>query len=495
MKATYKFVIAALAATLALASCTKETAEPGIADSATKGVRTIAVSFGNSTKSSLWDGPTPLTPTFKIDDEICVAQADGEAEPQTCKVKLGEGGILVIETDLEGILDAVYPATAAAISEDGKRITGVNVPTLQSGTFAEANICQATIPAGSSNAEFENKVSILKFYVDASIEVLGLRITAAEEFELVVQSDINVKSASSSIPPLWQGTDDPSKRISYVAVSPKVYENFTVSSYTTTQDAYEDMAVVKEFGDVTFAEGTIYNVFIPYYIKVFVGTDENGDVFQKWGYCNVGAFLPEEPGYYFSWGNTQGYVRNKNEWMTPDGANALKGGFCEEAYANTNGAKIEGRSLKADATEDAACAAWKGKWRIPTEAEFIGLKSATKTWESDYFSSGQEGLLIQGFDNRQLFLPGVGLGRWNELCPEDYGNGSYWRSEFGENPDEPQTIGSRGSLLFMALGETIYFETVLAGKFFGLPIRPIYGDSAPEGVGLTMPSFGEGEML
>ena len=60
MKAIYNYIIAALVATLALASCTKDIPDTNSVDPQTEGERIIAVSFGNSTKTVLGsDGRTP----------------------------------------------------------------------------------------------------------------------------------------------------------------------------------------------------------------------------------------------------------------------------------------------------------------------------------------------------------------------------------------------------------------------------------------------------
>ena len=58
-----------------------------------------------------------------------------------------------ITTTLKGPLKAVYPSTAAQLN--GNQITGVKVPAVQDGTFANANIAMAEDI--TTNAAFKNK--------------------------------------------------------------------------------------------------------------------------------------------------------------------------------------------------------------------------------------------------------------------------------------------------------------------------------------------------
>lgn len=78
----------------------------------------------------------------------------------------------------------------------------------------------------------------------------------------------------------------------------------------------------------------------------------------KWADRNVGAKSSEEPGLFFSWGNVEGVEFGK------------ACDFGEEAYAETEGAKLKG---DLDAAHDAAAVNLGGPWRMPTDEEFQEL--------------------------------------------------------------------------------------------------------------------------
>ncbi len=396
------------------------------------------------------------------------AEQGEQIELEICTVKV-EGNNATITTSLSGDqLMAIYPAKYAVVTQlDGKggnkTVIRDSIPSVQTGKFADANICSAEIGKGNT-AEFKNTTAVLRFYVDKSIGVQSIRITGSGIADDEETGNVITVEAPAGMT-LDAVTDDPDKRICYVSVADEAGGNLNFEIRTTTQDTVKKNS--NKFGKI--AGGRLYTVFIPYYIDL-------GDA-GKWAYCNIGAFLPEEPGYYFSWGNTQGYVYDGQNWVSaPGGQTVLSGGFTEENYAGTNGSSISGRSLKVDVTEDAACAAWGGKWRIPTKEEYETLKNTSgKSWENSYNSSGQGGMLIQN----QLFFPGVGIVKWGGLDPDTSEMGHYWNSDFEEN-------GLTGSALFANVG-SLYFITASAGRFFGLPIRPIYA-SAPA-TGSTVDDF------
>ena len=316
MKTIFRTIIAALAATLTLVSCAKdELAGKDSTNPQSEGIRTIAVSFGVPTRSSL----VGLQPSFDEDDEILVAQDDGMVEPEVCRVR-NVGGKKVISTKLKGKLTLVYPKNAAQMDKSNENIIyGVYVSPSQSGRFEDANICMTKISSTETSAKFENKVAILKFYVDESIGVTKLILSAEDDVyiasgskSITVQAEDEslLRATGTSAPTLANTTDDSQHRICYVAVNPVTSKQMEVESWTRTQELSESNIVKRKYNDVRLAAGDIANVFVPYYIKVQVSSDP--EAYQYWGYCNVGAFLPEEAGYYFSWGNRQGFISKYN---------------------------------------------------------------------------------------------------------------------------------------------------------------------------------------
>lgn len=450
LKAYFRLVSAALTAAALLAGCAKEkvngqaATEPAVQ---AEGSRTIAVSFAPQTKTALRkDG---LTPEFQPGDSIMVAMKDGSSQPEVCIVTMDT----VITTNLKGDLVAVYPSSAAKLNEN--TIEGVCVSPKQTGKFADANICTAYISAGSKTANFKNETAILKFYVDKSIGVKSITI---ENTEYIADNSTSItvdgtdeKSILSEITK-ETSNETSNERICYVAVLAGSHSALQFTSETSTQSA----PVQKQLPQATnLAAGTMYNVFLPYYIQV-------GD--QKWAYCNLGAFLPEEPGYYFSWGNTEGFIRRYNEttenseWIYPSGESAPAGGFTDDNYSKTAGYSI---TVNLTAENDAATVAWHGDWRMPTKSEFETLCSLKPEWKA-YRDGTQYGQLVG-----DLFFPAVGRGIYEQL---EYPNEKsyYWSSTIETNP-----------YYFHFTSSDLEVDNGLS-RSQGFSIRPICGTSAPK---------------
>lgn len=133
----------------------------------------------------------------------------------------------------------------------------------------------------------------------------------------------------------------------------------------------------------------------------------------KWADRNVGAMSPEEPGLFFSWGNVEGVEIGK------------ACDFSEEAYAETEGAKLEGNL---DAAHDAATVNLGAPWRMPTEEEFRELcDNCDWEWTTE---NGYYGVrLTSKINSRSVFFSASGLGAGSSW----YNRGAlgyYWSSSF-----------------------------------------------------------------
>ena len=452
---TIKFVLAAaLFSITVLSGCVKDKANIKTNADSIEGSRVIAVSFGPSTKTILdKDG---LTPEFKEGDMILVA--NGKAT-EACQVVI-ENNIAVIHTKLEGNLDAVYPASAA--ENDGYSIYGIRVSPSQSGRFADANICRATIPANSKSATFLNQTAVLKFYVDATIDVQSITIDSSDS----IASDsgsIRIDDKTSILSEIACGKSN--ERICYVAAKAQTNTDLNFSSVTSTQDN----VVRKTLTKVALEAGKMYNVFLPYYIKVNVGTKEEPNI-QRWAYCNIGAFLPEERGYFFSWGNTQGYLPviydeygENVDWILPSGKPGPKGGFTNNNYSYTSGA-----ALTSDlSSENDAAAAYGDKWRMPTKSEFDNLITGT-TWTEVGWEEidGKRGKYFVDKEGNRIFLPTTGEAYNDNLRYPEH-EGHYWSSTCGTDNQA------------YALNYWSNPNTGEKSRYHGCTIRPIYGTAAP----------------
>ena len=475
MKAIYNYIIAAAVATLALMSCSKVISDTKDAPQA-EGERIIAVSFGNSTKTVL--GPDGRTPEFRGGERILVS--NGTAYKKSTVEYDYDKGYCFFSTSLSGTLKAVYPADAAVLK--GCEIVGVQVPAEQSGRFEDANIAMAEMDyEGASQMWFSNKTAVLRFYVDRSIGVTSIEIKGPEGSKIATDSEtILVKApenerepspvidsvaveqaiAGRFVPAIDIPTtlaDEVGGRICYVAVLPGNYEklDFTTKAYTQT---LTEGVVTKTYENVKLAANSLTNVFIPYYIQM-------GDI--KWAYCNVGAFLPEQPGYYFSWGDNKGHFLN---------------GIPEEYYFIPENYSL-GTTLTTDidpkSDYDAAHKAWGDKWRMPTAGECAKLQEQCKV-EPTYFSTG---LAFGVFANPEEHIVLPAAGYYAKDCPEcSNDSGFYWTSTI-YNP-EVESKSAAGSsdpkAYFMQIkwNNDHYEPSVeIIERYWGLPIRPVYDES------------------
>ena len=490
MKTTYKFILAALAATVTLASCTKDPV-PGKYDSdSAVTYRTITVSFDSPTKAKL-DGTKP-----KFQDGDTILLSDGTAL-DTCKVNVKEG-FASITTKLKAgkPLKAVYPMKAVRYTDPEKIDKEPLIPTSQSGKFSDANICVAESDDGKTNSLFfRNVYPILRFYVDPTIGVKSIKIEIAKTSHAYIALD-TAKTCDDDdrtiIVDAGAGTLDKvtGESVCYVVVRNQVPAmDLTFTSETETQGT----VVRKSPSIATLMKWNIYNAFIPYYIQV--GS-------QKWGYCNVGAFRPEDPGYYFAWADTVGYrwdakamlfqrqfdsstsededrhYFNWQNYLYNDGKSDLDEGCIKAAgYGNWP----EGILLPKC---DAAHLNWGGNWRMPEEKEMETLVKDAKNADNTGVMAGK------------LKIPYSGFGYTNVLCDE----GSKAEGYIWTKTSEYDASAFAFTFSCVNDGSVYKINTMeVSGKSLclGYPIRPIYDEtmSGDDAVGLQISPYTDGKTL
>lgn len=159
----------------------------------------------------------------------------------------------------------------------------------------------------------------------------------------------------------------------------------------------------------------------------------------KWADRNVGAKSPEEPGLFFSWGNVEGVEIGK------------ACDFSEEAYAETEGAKLKGVLA---AAHDAATVNLGAPWRMPTTDEFQELcDNCDWEWMTE---NGYYGVRFTSkINGKSIFFAASGNGAgssWNSRGAY----GIYWSSSFDTSRNArylyfdsggvyPQNVSSRCS--------------------------------------------------
>ena len=243
--------------------------------------------------------------------------------------------------------------------------------------------------------------------------------------------------------------------------------------------------------DLHLVKGKIYNAFIPYYITVA------GD---KWAYCNVGAFLPEEPGEYFMWGEVQGhkavgtgegafdftgfapfesdterYIKaSPNLGFHQDNAPYYDPG--QSKFTKYNGS--DGKT-KLELCDDAANANWGGNWRMPTYDEINNLyDEAGWALDEEFYD----------YTADAFFIPIAGYGSGNGLYAfkEDL---RYWSSTlYGDDK-------TKGYYLYFNSGDCMKVDG--SARYYGYPVRPIYDEtlSGDQPTTVTIQAYTDGQTL
>lgn len=481
MKTIFKLITAALAATAFLASCTRElVVENANPESPAEGLRTISVSFDTPTRTYL----DILKPHFCAGDSVLLSTG---SELDTCEVVTREGRAFII-TELEGNLTAVYPYKAAVMGSDNPNaITGINIPKVQTGRFADANICTAQIHSFEDRAHFHNEVSIFRFYADPSIGVDSIKVISPFPITGDVLTEPGVQKSLGDAPIEEELTDSilvapveneetvayhgEDSRIWYVAVkgveqeplspgkfSTKAYiPGLSVSfkSYTQSQG---DVTKVSRYPLDGFVVNRIYNVIIPYYVEVRVGGTEEEPVTQKWAYCNVGAFLPEEPGFYFTWGSEEGY----------NPKSILERPFTDGEYADS------GHAAKNENFPDYDPARWWGsKWRTPSPEELEALFGSS----SVHVSYNPKGISVEN----DLLFPYTGI-----FDENGWGNktkGYYWSNSCVDDKKAKAEVLTESGQSIQAVE-----------RYKGCTIRPIYDEDAGSSTVSISPYVGGGTL-
>ena len=256
MKASLRPVLAALVATVVLASCTKETTPPNFENDkvnpAAEGSRVIAVSFAPQTKTYLDDDG--FQPKFNDGDSVLIS--NGKAI-DTCEVSV-DGDKATITTILAGPLTAVYPYTAAGMnSGNPKQIDTVLVSTVQSGKFADANICMAKMKGGKDESlSFENKTAVFRITPMAEdisyLEVITYGIAIANN--VPTDSPCGTDKIHVDVP----STNQPKEYF----VSILIPEGLTVG-HLSFSDGTNVKTVTGDRASEPVAASTIYKVTVP----------------------------------------------------------------------------------------------------------------------------------------------------------------------------------------------------------------------------------------
>lgn len=125
-----------------------------------------------------------------------------------------------------------------------------------------------------------------------------------------------------------------------------------------------------------------------------------------------------------------------------------------------------------DNTRDIATKLWGDKWRLPSDKEVKELiEKCEWIWDETNY-----GYRVIGPNDNEIFLPALGSRYLNDI-PNAQTEGHYWTGVYNKSDDE-----TAYSLSFDQDGKELSDTTK---RFFGLAIRPVYGDQAIEVISST----------
>lgn len=201
--------------------------------------------------------------------------------------------------------------------------------------------------------------------------------------------------------------------------------------------------------------------------------DKDGNTVY-WATCNIGALTPYDNGYYFAWGDINGYskiVSHVFDWST----------YCWIKEGGSKWIDIAKYTMEDDVTtaywyegdefigdgitqllpeDDAAQVIMGGDWRMPTDEEYDWLINKCRwTWtvkgEERYYT-------VIGSNGELIILPSAGYRTNNGLANENI-TGHYWTSTIGSSTDFAQ------KLYFDGTGKRVIDQN----RNGGLPIRAV----------------------
>lgn len=160
----------------------------------------------------------------------------------------------------------------------------------------------------------------------------------------------------------------------------------------------------------------------------------------KWATYNVGAYIENDLGGFYSWGETEEKSKYSRDTYIHSVVTAQSDWFftkycTDEAYGYES---FKDDKTVLDPDDDVAHVLWKGDWRIPTPEEQQELiDNCTWTWITAKDTRGRElsGFKVtsnkKGFTDRFIFLPAGGYkSEDGTFARSSYGN--YWSNSLYE---------------------------------------------------------------
>ncbi len=184
-----------------------------------------------------------------------------------------------------------------------------------------------------------------------------------------------------------------------------------------------------------------------------------------WANMNVGAEKEEDPGLFFAWGETEGYLQDGSDdhrfdWATYKwckGSRSSQTKYCTNSSYGTYDNKVN-----IDLTDDAAYINWGENWRMPTNEEMKELVEMTDNrWTTQ---NGVEGyVFISHTNGKSIFLPAAGC----RVSESNYEHGTdcyYWAGTLDE--ESPYAA----HYLRFYVGK-VFLASLF--RYYGMNVRPV----------------------
>ena len=191
----------------------------------------------------------------------------------------------------------------------------------------------------------------------------------------------------------------------------------------------------------------------------------------KWATCNLGASKPEEYGGYYQWAGTEDVSDTsiKISWANCPYHTGPSENSGWTKYILGSGYGTADYKLQLEASDDAAAVNLGGKWRMPTDMEWMELHKTDNcswTWTT---LGGVNGYKVQskktGYTDNWIFLPAAGYRDYDFL--EDVGSlGHYWSSKIGAPTEYAYHIFFRSDYVSR-------FDDRNRYRYYGLSVRPV----------------------
>ena len=462
-------IIAAIAAASALllsVSCQKENqpeSQSGINGGANTFTATIEQGLTKTTITNDYKVNWTSADKININGKTYTATPKDDATRADFTADDGEA------TAVDGKFKAIYPSTLYANGHFELPATqtysanGFNAPMYaesETQTLSFKNICAVLAIKVTS----EDITSLKSIKVKSDKAMYGTFTVTNNKAVLSNDSDaskaVTLESASAL-------TLDATGTTFYIAIPEQTYSYLKI--YLSEDGTLYKRAMITKKTVGAVSCNKIYNIdYQTNAVQLYAGG-------PYWSTMNIGATTPTDYGWYFSWGNTTGYVYATNEWVKASDNTALgeDGSFSDGNYNNTtvsgNGKNLK-ENIPVSAEYDAAYANWGAAWKMPTGGDLGQFKNlndnTTSAWTDDYNSTKVKGRKFTGKDSYSditLFFPAAGNGINDSLNNAGSG-GNYWSSSYTDTANAYR-------LSFNDEGE--FSPQGNYNRFCGFSVRPV----------------------